>query len=77
MSCTCNLFQAILECEDVVEAAVIGVPDKVKGAVPLGLCVVKHGQWQKDSSRCCLSISWLFLFAFVDRFLLACCLISE
>lgn len=30
-----------------VEAAVIGVPDKVKGAVPLGLCVIKHGQWQK------------------------------
>nr|KAG5695684.1 hypothetical protein BaRGS_022361 [Batillaria attramentaria] len=37
------LEEAILECDDVVEAAVIGVPDKLKGQVPLGLCVVKHG----------------------------------
>ncbi|PVD33552.1 hypothetical protein C0Q70_04809 [Pomacea canaliculata] len=36
------LEEAILECDDVVEAAVIGVPDKLKGQVPLGLCVIKH-----------------------------------
>lgn len=36
--------QAILECLDVVEAAVVGVPDKLKGSVPLGLCVLKHGK---------------------------------
>jgi hypothetical protein len=37
------LEEAILECSDVVEAAVIGVPDKLKGMVPMGLCVVKKG----------------------------------
>ncbi|KAK7098847.1 acyl-CoA synthetase short-chain family member 3, mitochondrial-like isoform X2 [Littorina saxatilis] len=36
------LEEAILECGDVVEAAVVGVPDKLKGMVPLGLCVIKH-----------------------------------
>ncbi|CAL1532092.1 unnamed protein product, partial [Lymnaea stagnalis] len=38
-----SLEEAILECLEVVESAVIGVPDKLKGSVPLGLCVVKHG----------------------------------
>ncbi|XP_076471572.1 acyl-CoA synthetase short-chain family member 3, mitochondrial-like isoform X2 [Babylonia areolata] len=37
------LEEAILEFEDVVEAAVIGVPDRLKGQVPVGLCVVQHG----------------------------------
>ncbi|KAL8618900.1 hypothetical protein ACOMHN_020319 [Nucella lapillus] len=37
------LEEAILEFDEVVEAAVIGVPDKLKGQVPVGLCVVKHG----------------------------------
>ena len=31
-----------------MEAAVIGVPDKLKGQVPLGLCVIKHGRHIAD-----------------------------
>uniref|UniRef100_A0A2C9JM64 acetate--CoA ligase n=1 Tax=Biomphalaria glabrata TaxID=6526 RepID=A0A2C9JM64_BIOGL len=42
--------QAILECLDVVEAAVVGVPDKLKGSVPLGLCVLKHGCHHTEDS---------------------------
>ncbi|RUS91878.1 hypothetical protein EGW08_000280 [Elysia chlorotica] len=38
------LEEAVLECSNVVEAAVIGVPDKLKGHVPLGLCVIRSGQ---------------------------------
>ncbi|XP_021347844.1 acyl-CoA synthetase short-chain family member 3, mitochondrial-like [Mizuhopecten yessoensis] len=37
------LEEAILESEDVVEAAVVGVPDDLKGQIPLGVCVMKHG----------------------------------
>ncbi|KAH9488908.1 Acyl-CoA synthetase short-chain member 3, mitochondrial [Bulinus truncatus] len=43
-----SLEEAILECLDVVEAAVVGVPDKLKGSVPLGLCVIKHGCKHSD-----------------------------
>jgi len=31
--------------EDVVDAAVIGVPDDLKGQIPLGLCVLKDGKF--------------------------------
>lgn len=36
-------FQAIIDSPYIAEAAVIGVPDELKGQVPLGLCVPKHG----------------------------------
>ncbi|CAH1785555.1 unnamed protein product [Owenia fusiformis] len=37
------LEEAMLEHPDLAEAAVVGVPDTLKGHVPLGLCVVKSG----------------------------------
>lgn len=37
------LEEAIMQISDVAEAVVIGVPDKLKGQVPLGLCVLKSG----------------------------------
>lgn len=40
---TIALEEAMLGHEDVVEAAVIGVSDSVKGEVPLGLFVTRHG----------------------------------
>ncbi|XP_059162011.1 acyl-CoA synthetase short-chain family member 3, mitochondrial-like isoform X2 [Physella acuta] len=43
-----SLEEAILECHLIADAAVIGVPDKLKGSVPLGVCVVKHGLKQTD-----------------------------
>ncbi|XP_055900452.1 acyl-CoA synthetase short-chain family member 3, mitochondrial-like [Biomphalaria glabrata] len=45
-----SIEEAILECLDVVEAAVVGVPDKLKGSVPLGLCVLKHGCHHTEDS---------------------------
>ena len=39
-----NLFQALLLHSDVVEAAVVGRPDKLKGHIPVGLCVVRSGK---------------------------------
>ncbi|XP_014673451.1 PREDICTED: acyl-CoA synthetase short-chain family member 3, mitochondrial-like [Priapulus caudatus] len=38
-----SLEEAILEHNDLVECAVLGVPDELKGTVPLGLLVLKHG----------------------------------
>merc|ERR1719483_1110581 len=38
-----SIEEAILECPDVVDAAVIGIPDALKGVLPLGLCVQKLG----------------------------------
>ncbi|KAL4225680.1 Acyl-CoA synthetase short-chain member 3 [Mactra antiquata] len=35
--------EAIIDSPYIAEAAVIGVPDELKGQVPLGLCVPKHG----------------------------------
>lgn len=29
--------------EDIAEVAVVGIPDTLKGQIPLGLCVLKHG----------------------------------
>ena len=43
--CCCVNRQAVLECPHIVEVAVIGVPDELKGNVPLGLCVVRAGEW--------------------------------
>ncbi|XP_067655609.1 acyl-CoA synthetase short-chain family member 3, mitochondrial-like isoform X2 [Haliotis asinina] len=37
------LEEAILECEDVVESAVIGVPDTLKGEIPVGICIIRQG----------------------------------
>ncbi|XP_046376045.2 acyl-CoA synthetase short-chain family member 3, mitochondrial-like [Haliotis rufescens] len=37
------LEEAILECEDVVESAVIGVPDSLKGQIPVGICIIRQG----------------------------------
>jgi acyl-coenzyme A synthetase/AMP-(fatty) acid ligase len=37
-------MQAIIDSPYIAEAAVIGVPDELKGEVPLGLCVPKHGK---------------------------------
>lgn len=30
--------------EDIAEVAVVGIPDTLKGQIPLGLCVLKHGR---------------------------------
>jgi propionyl-CoA synthetase len=46
---TGGLEEAILEHSDLAEAAVVGVPDKLKGHVPLGLCVLKHGRSKLSS----------------------------
>ncbi|XP_048730309.1 acyl-CoA synthetase short-chain family member 3, mitochondrial-like isoform X2 [Ostrea edulis] len=35
--------EAIMTSEDIAEVAVVGIPDTLKGQVPLGLCVLKHG----------------------------------
>lgn len=40
---TGQLEEAILEHPDVAEAAVVGLPDKVKGHIPLGFCVLAAG----------------------------------
>lgn len=42
------LEEAIIESPYIAEAAVIGVPDTLKGQVPLGLCVPKHGMGVTD-----------------------------
>lgn len=38
-----SFFQAILEHDDIAECAVIGMPDKLKGQIPIGLIVLKIG----------------------------------
>ncbi|ESO97834.1 hypothetical protein LOTGIDRAFT_104068, partial [Lottia gigantea] len=40
---TGSLEEAILENKDIVETAVIGVKDELKGQVPVALCVIKQG----------------------------------
>lgn len=35
--------EAIMTSEDIAEVAVVGIPDTLKGQIPLGLCVLKHG----------------------------------
>ncbi|XP_052800401.1 acyl-CoA synthetase short-chain family member 3, mitochondrial-like isoform X2 [Mya arenaria] len=42
------LEEAIIDSQYIAEAAVIGVPDELKGQVPLGLCVPKHGMHVSD-----------------------------
>ena len=39
-------FQAVSEHPDVVEAAVVGKSDKLKGQLPVGLCVLKAGMFE-------------------------------
>ncbi len=41
------IFQAILEHSDIAEAAVVGMPDKTKGQIPVGFCVLKAGKGAK------------------------------
>jgi propionyl-CoA synthetase len=36
-----SLEEAVLEHDDIAEAAVVGLPDQLKGHVPVGFCVVK------------------------------------
>lgn len=38
------LFQAITDHEDIAEAAVVAKPDKLKGHIPVGICVLKAGK---------------------------------
>lgn len=40
----CECHQAVLEHNAVTEAAVVGLPDKLKGHVPIGLCVLRTGR---------------------------------
>ncbi|ESO97833.1 hypothetical protein LOTGIDRAFT_208987 [Lottia gigantea] len=42
---TGSLEEAILENKDIVETAVIGVKDELKGQVPVALCVIKQGRF--------------------------------
>ncbi|WAR03009.1 ACSS3-like protein [Mya arenaria] len=44
MSRSDDVINAIIDSQYIAEAAVIGVPDELKGQVPLGLCVPKHGE---------------------------------
>ncbi|XP_074660739.1 acyl-CoA synthetase short-chain family member 3, mitochondrial-like isoform X2 [Tubulanus polymorphus] len=41
---TGGLEEAILNHRSIADAAVIGLPDKLKGSVPLGLCVLQHSE---------------------------------
>ncbi|XP_035826677.1 acyl-CoA synthetase short-chain family member 3, mitochondrial [Aplysia californica] len=43
-----SLEEAVLESSEIVDTAVIGVPDKLKGHVPLGICVVKQGSQMSE-----------------------------
>ena len=40
-----TFLQAILNHSEVAEAAVVGLPDELKGHIPIGLCVLKSGQY--------------------------------
>lgn len=44
------LEEAIMQISDVADAVVIGVPDQLKGQIPLGLCVLKTGV-KKDNDE--------------------------
>ena len=37
-------MKAILEHEDIAESAVVGIPDSLKGQIPVGLCVLRSGK---------------------------------
>ncbi len=41
--CAVCVLQAVSDHDDIVEAAVVAKPDKLKGHVPVGLCVLKSG----------------------------------
>ena len=45
---TSALEEVLLRHKDVAEAAVVGVPDELKGQVPLGLYVLKKDSKRKD-----------------------------
>ena len=45
---TSTLEQVLLDHGDIAEAAVVGVPDEVKGQIPLGLYVLKKDSKRKD-----------------------------
>ena len=48
---TGQLEEACLEHNDVAEAAVVAVPDKLKGHIPLGLCVLRAGRWGEGEGK--------------------------
>ena len=48
---TLALEEALMEHSNVVEAAVVGVPDEMKGVVPLGLVVVKFPAEEKPLAK--------------------------
>lgn len=52
---TSALEEALLEHPCISEAAVIGVPDEMKGEVPLGLFVTTKGKSAQQSSSFCSS----------------------
>ena len=45
---TSALEEVLLDHADVAEAAVVGVPDEVKGQIPVGLYVIKKDSERKD-----------------------------
>ena len=45
---TSALEEVLLDHGDIAEAAVVGVPDEVKGQIPLGLYVLKKDSKRKD-----------------------------
>jgi len=46
MCSSCDIvLQAILNHSEVAEAAVVALPDELKGHIPIGLCVLKSGQY--------------------------------
>ncbi|KAG1685699.1 Acyl-CoA synthetase short-chain family member 3, mitochondrial [Nymphon striatum] len=47
---TAALEEAIMDHEDVAECAVVGVPDTLKGEIPLGLYILKDGVTKDDET---------------------------
>lgn len=56
-NCLFYVSQAIIDSPYIAEAAVIGVPDKLKGSVPLGLCVPQHGKFTVTSEAMFTKVS--------------------
>lgn len=55
--------------EDIAEVAVVGIPDTLKGQIPLGLCVLKHGRGLQlftmfDIGYCTLNMKNMFFITF-------------
>ena len=46
-----KLFQAVLSHEDIVDCAVVGVPDKLKGHTPLAIFIKKNDCTKGSESR--------------------------